>query len=90
MTSDGGRKWNVALTVRNMPLFEILIIEDIEIRSSEKLIVRLRGGINEAIETVDGGCNWEYVLYHGRHYGLRTVRMRTQNHGQTWQKIGND
>jgi photosystem II stability/assembly factor-like uncharacterized protein len=88
MTFDGGRRWDVILTVCNMPLFEILIIEDIEIKSPKEIVVRLRGGIGEAIETIDGGRSWGYVIYHGQRYGSRAVKLRTQNQGQAWQKVG--
>ena len=87
ITSDGGKTWSDLLVIKNVPVFEIWVIDRITVQDSQNMSIRLRGATNDLIETSDGGQTWEYVLYHTSHYGSRKVKMRTQDRGQNWQQI---
>jgi len=72
--------------VKNIPGLSINLIDSITVKNREDMIVHLRGGVNEAIETKDGGKTWEHVNYHGRHYGSCSVDFITYNNGRSWAK----
>ena len=84
-TEDGGRTWGENLIVANLPGFFIKIIKGFSAENRFNVSVRLRGAVNCAIETRNGGIVWEYVVYHGRHYGSRTIKFRSADQGRTWQ-----
>lgn len=86
-SSDNGETWNILLSVRNIPNLSINLIDKVVVKDNRKdITIYLRGGVNKAIETRDKGRTWEYVIYHGRHYGSRSVKYTTQNNGDTWTK----
>lgn len=87
ITSDGGKSWSNLLVIKNVPVFEIWVIDKISVQDRQNMSIRLRGATNDLIETSDGGQTWEYVLYHTSHYGSRKVKMKTRDCGQTWQQI---
>lgn len=86
-SSDKGKTWNTFLSVDNIPTLAIALVDSVTVNDAQSISVKLRGWVNEVIETRDGGRTWELINYHGRCYGSKTASLRTQDGGRTWQKI---
>jgi Tol biopolymer transport system component len=84
---DDGKTWDTLLSVNNMPTLAIALIDSVAVNDSQSISVKLRGWVNEAIETEDGGKTWELINYHGKYYGSKTASLRTYDGGRTWQKL---
>lgn len=86
-STNGGRTWGGILYVGDIPTPAIKIIDSINVKNEGNISVRLRGDVNESIETNNGGRTWEYILHHSLHYGSHFVKFITCNGGRSWENV---
>lgn len=85
-SSDGGKTWDILLTVENIPIdpgFWYKVIDFARVLDRQHIIVHALG---HEIETNDGGKTWEAIYYGGSYYGSKVGKFRTQDGGKIWEE----